>query len=461
MKKWILGFFLVVVWASGGIDLVASEERDPSSSKKEEVDRFLDLLRIADSPAQDRAFEAIKVGWKPWFAPAVLEVLRLNEDPINEQRLFGLLAEKTGESFGFRFDSWFRWIWKQKLELPPAYVLVKRDLYGLIDPRFKEYFSPDRKSEIRLDEVRWGGVVQNGIPPLVKPALLPISEVKGFEDTDVVFGLVLNGEARAYPRRILAWHELVLDVVGGVPIAGVYCTLCGSMIVYRSEVAGKRFHLGTSGFLYRSNKLMFDRSTNSLWSTLRGKPVIGPLVGEGISLPRQSVVTTNFGDWKRRHPGGKVLSLSTGFDRDYSEGAAYRDYFASPDLMFAVPEVDSRLKKKDEVLAISPMDDAVPPLAISVSYLRKHPVVLERVGVESIVILTDSSGASRIYSNPQGIKFLSFDGDSVVKDAEGNAWTQGEDQLLAPRGEALNRRAAHRAFWFGWYAAFPKTRLKN
>ena len=83
-----------------------------------------------------------------------------------------------------------------------------------------------------------------------------------------------------------------------------------------------RHNLGTSGFLYRSNKLMYDQDTQSLWNTIWGQPVVGPLVDRGIVLERLSVVTTTWGEWRRRHPDTKVLSLNTGYDRDYTEGAA-------------------------------------------------------------------------------------------------------------------------------------------
>ena len=90
-------------------------------------------------------------------------------------------------------------------------------------------------------------------------------------------GISLGDDVRAYPKRILAWHEMFVDTVGGISVAGVYCTLCGTMILYETTRNGVDHELGTSGFLFRSNKLMYDRATQSLWNTLWGKPVIGPL----------------------------------------------------------------------------------------------------------------------------------------------------------------------------------------
>ena len=84
---------------------------------------------------------------------------------------------------------------------------------------------------------------------------------------------------------------------------------------------------------------MYDQATQSLWSTLLGEPVIGPLVGQCIELKWRSVVTTTWGEWRRRHPDTKVLSLDTGFDRDYGEGVAYQEYFATDQLMFKSPQL--------------------------------------------------------------------------------------------------------------------------
>ena len=182
--------------------------------------------------------------------------------------------------------------------------------------------------------------------------MIPAGEAEYLRDSNVVFGLEVEGDARAYPKRILAWHEMFVDEVGGVPVAGVYCTLCGSMILYETVHDGVAYELGTSGFLYRSNKLMYDRATQSLWNTIWGRPVIGPLADRAIELKRRSVVTTTWGEWKRRHPETTVLSLETGHRRDYSEGAAYREYFATDELMFNVPQLDRRLRNKDEVLAL-------------------------------------------------------------------------------------------------------------
>jgi hypothetical protein len=340
----------------------------------------------------------------------------------------------------------------------PRYAEFKGRLYRRIDPKFGAYFAPDRPANIRLDEVRWGGVRQDGIPPLRSPEMISAAEAKYLDDDNVVFGLDVNGDVRAYPKRILAWHELFTDEIGGVPVAGVYCTLCGTVILYETELDGVQYELGTSGFLYRSNKLMYDRATQSLWNTIWGRPAIGPLAQEPIQLKRRSVVTTTWGEWRRRHPTTRVLSLNTGHRRDYSEGAAYREYFATDDLMFNVPKLDRRLKNKDEVLTLVLDEEAARPLAISADFLAKNKVHHDRIGDVAFVVLTDRSGANRAYRT-DGLRFTSWDLDRQAKDEEGATWTLGENRLVASDGRQLERLPAQRAFWFGWYAAFPNTRL--
>jgi hypothetical protein len=228
------------------------------------------------------------------------------------------------------------------------------------------------------------------------------------------------------------------------------------MVLYDVTVGGVHHELGTSGFLYRSNKLMYDHATKSLWSTLTGTPVVGPLVGKGIELKPLHVVTTTWKEWRKRHPQTLVLSLDTGHQRDYSEGAAYREYFATDQLMFGVPKPDARLPNKAEVLAIRL--PAGEPLAISADFLRRNRVHHDRLGAREFVVLTDASGANRVYESA-GVRFDGWDGESSARDRLGGAWKVEEDQLSGPGGRTLKRLPAHRSFWFGWHAAYPSTRL--
>ena len=153
-----------------------------------------------------------------------------------------------------------------------------------------------------------------------------------------------------------------------------------------------------------------------------------------------------------------MLSLETGHRRDYSEGAAYRDYFATDELMFNVPKLDKRLKNKDEVLGLIFSQNPNKPLAISVDYLEKNPVYHKKLGDQEFVVLTDSSGASRVYET-KGNEFKNWDKKNTVTDVNGNKWVLSESKLESSDGKALYRLPAHRAFWFGWYGAYSNTEL--
>jgi hypothetical protein len=376
-----------------------------------------------------------------------------NVSPVRD-RLLRFLERQTGQRFGHDFERWHRWVWSLPYDPHPEHAMFKGLLYSTIDPRMRQFFPRGVAATIRLDEIEWGGVTVNGIPPLHYPKHVPAQTAQYLKDDHLVFGIAWNGEARAYPKRILAWHELAWDRIGGLELTIVYCTLCGTVIPYESVVGGAMRRLGTSGLLYRSNKLMFDAETNSLWSTLEGKPVVGPLVGRGLELRPRPIVTTTWGEWRRRHPQTTVLSLDTGHQRDYSEGAAYRDYFATDRLMFNVPGADGRLKNKDEVLVMR-----VPaPVAIAADLLRRQPIFHARAGTLSFVVVTSRGGANRVYQTGER-RFRAGDAPDRLIDERGVSWSIAEDALVAGSGERAPRLAAQRAFWFGWHAQFPDTVL--
>ncbi len=403
--------------------------------------------------------EALRSRWTPAFVAPSLEIFNFIPEREIRELVLEKLRETTGQDFGTNINEWFRWLWNQPEVKVAGYDDFKAEFYGVIDPKFAKYFKDRAASaRIRLDEIRWGGVRQDGIPPLRQPKMLRASEADYLEDDNIVFGIEVNGDVRAYPKRILAWHEMFVDTVGGVDVAGVYCTLCGTVILYETEAAGLSHTVGTSGFLYRSNKLMYDKATQSLWNTIKGEPVLGPLVDKGIALQHQSVVTTTWGEWKRRHPTTQVLSLDTGHRRDYGEGVAYHEYFATDRLMFNTPFNDQRLKNKDEVLALRFKSNPHEQLAISAEYLKDKPVYMDRIGDQNILVLTDKSGGNRVY-DPKGVRFKSFDGNVTAIDETGKSWRLTESKLISEGNEALKRLPYSRAFWFGWHATYPKSRL--
>jgi hypothetical protein len=236
--------------------------------------------------------------------------------------------------------------------VPPGYLGWKGRLHAPIDPRFAEFLADDAKATVRPAEVQWGGVRVDGIPALVNPRTTAAQEAGWLQDGDAVFGVHLGGEARAYPLRILDWHEMANDVVGGVPVALAYCTLCGAGVLFDARAGGQRFEFGSSGFLFRSNKLMYDRQTKTLWNHLSGEPVIGALAGSGVRLQRLPVVITSWREWRQQHPRTTVLSLHTGYQRPYHAGAAYGRYFASTGTMFPVWQKSSLLHDKARVFTL-------------------------------------------------------------------------------------------------------------
>lgn len=334
-----------------------------------------------------------------------------------------------------------------------------------IDPRMRAFFPASVKADIRLDEIDTGGVAVNGIPPLYNPSIVPAADARYLRNNHVVFGIVVNGEARAYPKRILAWHEMAVDTVGGVDLTVVYCTLCGTVIPYESRLGSQRYIFGTSGLLYRSNKLMFDQQTNSLWSSIDGRPVVGPLVGNGLQLVSHPVVTTTWGEWRATHPDTTVLSIETGFDRDYREGAAYRDYFNTDRLMFSVPTEDDRLNK-DEVLTLRVRPAAggeAQPVAIEAEFLKRQPVYHFEAQGRRLVVVTTRQGANRVYLlGGHEVAFPSRPHDGrTIADSAGRKWQVTEEALVAADDPSarLPRVPAQRAFWFGWHAQYPETVL--
>ena len=216
----------------------------------------------------------------------------------------GDLSVALSDITGHQARGWFDWmVWQEahpEIVPHPSYAALKLDVLQRIDPEFLRFFEPQwarpEAMRIRMEEITWGGVPVDGIPSLDNPTLIAGRQAGYLHGDDLVFGVEINGDARAYPLRIMGWHEMFNEVIGGVPVALAYCTLCGSGILFESQVQGREtpFVFGSSGLLYRSNKLMFDRQTDSLWNQFTGEPVVGPLVDSGIVLKIRPVVITSW-----------------------------------------------------------------------------------------------------------------------------------------------------------------------
>ena len=417
---------------------------------------FLSFLE-GNQNTRTNALKQIKENWNNSFIPPLLDILLISGDNFHQTEITKLLNEKSPQMEGDYYNG-VQWLWQKPPIYGSYYSDFKARIYRNIDTRFFDYFNNrGQSSKIRLDEILWGGVKQDGIPPLRNLKMISANEATYLEAGDIIFGLVINNKAYTYPKRILAWHEFFTDEIDGKSVAGVYCTLCGTMIAYDTEVQGTQYNLGTSGFLYKSNKLMYDKGTQSLWSTLLGKPVLGPLSEDSIEMNTIPVITTTWKEWSSQYPDAKVLSLETGHKRNYSEGEAYKEYFGTDALMFPVPLQDKRLRNKARVLIPRIENYQADPLAISINFLKKHKMLYDSINGNSLLILSQSDGAGRVYAT-KDIKFQSYDNNQLL-DSMGNIWQMKEDYLQGPENQKLFRIPSHEAFWFAWYNAFPNTRL--
>jgi hypothetical protein len=335
----------------------------------------------------------------------------------------------------------------------PTYRILKRDFLTRIDLNFERFLGGERSlpenMEIRIEEITWGGVPVDGIPSLDNPKLVSAQEADYLLNDDLVFGVSINGDARAYPLRIMGWHEMFNETIGGVPVALAYCTLCGAGILFETKVEGLTDPMvfGSSGLLYRSNKLMFDRQTDSLWNQFTGEPVVGPLTGSGIKLKIRPVTITTWESWRTSNPDTRVLSLDTGFIRNYGPGVVYKDYFASPDLMFpALVQNEDELKRKDHVFGIRSVAAAKAwPLKI----FARTRIINDNVGALKVVLLGDAESRTvRAYERGEREFALSDSPDHLS--ADGQSWTIVEEFLIGEDRTRLPRIAGHVSYWFAW-----------
>ncbi|WP_371226022.1 DUF3179 domain-containing protein [Roseovarius sp. 2305UL8-3] len=413
-----------------------------------------DMLMATVNGPGDAAFAALKQireRGQPDLAAGVIMAMRFSRLPV--VHFAQTLSAITGEDAG---DTWFDWmLWQERnpqiIPHQPSLIAMKREIYLRIDPNFEVFLAPRYlrrdKMAIRLEEITWGGVRKDGIPSLDNPALIAAAQATYMRDDNLVFGVSINGDTRAYPLRIMGWHEMFNEVIGGVPVALAYCTLCGAGILFETKVRGrsKQLIFGSSGFLYRSNKLMFDRATNSLWNQFTGKPVSGKLMGRGLELQQRPVVIAPWKDWKRNNPDTRVLSLETGHRRNYGSGVVYQDYFASRDLIFPTVVDQSRHRQKDYVFGIREFGGAK---AWPLKAFRRKKVINDSMQGRPLVLIGDNKGRTVRAYESNGARF-SGTAQKLTSD-DGTRWQVTEDALIAPDGLRLPRVAGHVAYWFAW-----------
>lgn len=454
----------------------ATERGTPSAS---EASDWMEALISDDRLEVLNAQALIRESDDPRFIPVLIEMVRASQIGLVEQidylKYIGLLEGLSGQEFGNDWPAWIEWYGHTDLEPPPGFTGWKGRLLSEIDPRFGEFLKDETPSRIRVEEILWGGVRVDGIPALDNPDMLTVDQAHYLLPEEPVFGLQLKGEARAYPLRILDWHEMANDVVGGQPVSLAYCTLCGAAIAYDGQASdGQVYTFGSSGFLYRSNKLMYDRQTRSLWNQFTGEPVLGELAATNVQLDLLPVVLTTWEDWAGRHPDTLVVALDTGYQRAYLPGAAYGHYFSSDETMFPVSQRSDLLEAKDQVFAVRfdgtakayPLETLLAERVVN-DRVRGTEVVLvaagERVEVEGQSLrageVTYSPGAEIRAFARNGRTFAPGAEPDELVDSEGGRWEVTEAAVVGPDGERLERLGGHLAYWFGWYAFFPNTEV--
>lgn len=303
-----------------------------------------------------------------------------------------------------------------------------------------------------------GGPPPDGIPPVERPQYVPADEGnKLYREDTIVDGVVAGGIARAYPRIITVWHEIVNETFDGRPVAITYCPLTGSTVVFSGALAdGRATTFGTSGRLYNSNLVMYDRATRSLWPQLLGIAVEGQRRGERLrELPL--AVTTTWARWKKKFPRTEVLSQDTGHLRAYGTWP-YGDYDTSSAVFFPVEARDVRFHPKKIVVGVREGDAAA---ALAKDELLKREVVNFDVGGAPFVAIADPDlAALRVFrrSTPRGaLRFEPAAGG--VEDAESRSrWSPDGEAVKGPlAGTKLEQVSAFDVQWFAWFAYYPQT----
>jgi hypothetical protein len=326
---------------------------------------------------------------------------------------------------------------------------------------------------VDLDEIRSGGPPPDGIPSIDEPTFIGVDDVDFLEDNEPVLAVDIDGDVRAYPVQILMWHEIVNDTVGGVPVAVTYCPLCNSAVAYDRRVDGQVLEFGTSGLLWNSALVMYDRQTETLWSHFTGQGIVGELTGTEIDV--FPVATVPWGAWRDAHPDGLVLSRDTGFDRSYGRNPypGYDDVTSQPFLFEG--EVDGRYTAMTRIVGVEVGDDA---LGVPLISLQEQRVVSADIGGTDVVVFWepgtvsaldasdvaggDDIGATAVFVPAVDGRSLTFSAtDAGFVDTEtGSTWNlfgQATDGPLA--GSTLDAIPHVDTFWFAWSAFRPDSEI--
>ena len=324
---------------------------------------------------------------------------------------------------------------------------------------------------VDLSQILSGGPPPDGIPPLEDPAFEPAGDVDWLPEVEPVLALEVNGDARAYPLRIMTWHELVNGTVGGVPVTVSYCPLCNSAIAYDRRVGDRILDFGTSGALLNSSLVMYDRQTESLWSHYTGQAVVGHLTGTELDLI--PVQTVSFAAFLASHPEGHVLSLDTGHFRRYGQNP-YQFYDSSSrPFLFSGP-FDDRLEPLARVLALRaedrgaviPNDVLVERRVVPFTFAGREMVALFEQGTASA--LDSANIAEGRDVGATGVFVRSVDGRLLeLSAADGGGFEDAASGVVydilgrpsSTGGTALEPVEHLDTFWFAAAAFYPDAEI--
>jgi len=309
---------------------------------------------------------------------------------------------------------------------------------------------------VPLEKIVSGGPPKDGIPSIDKPIFISVEEATFMEDGDIVIGLQYNGIAKAYPLKILVWHEIVNDWIDNLPVVITYCPLCFTSMVFERIIDGNIVEFGTSGKLYNSNLVMYDRLSDSLWSQAMGKGIVGKY--SGYDLKRIPFDLAYWRDWKRLYPYTLVLSTNTGSTRPYGVDP-YGDYYTTPNIYFPLEHRDDRLNPKELVVGL---EDNNNYKAYKLSDIESKKVINDLVGEKKVLFISLYPLMVRAYDRTLNGVVLEFqlDNNELIDKQTNSKWNlegQAIDGVL--KGKQLNRLPLDPSFWFSWAAFHPDTEL--
>ncbi len=310
------------------------------------------------------------------------------------------------------------------------------------------------KHLVPLSKIVGGGPPPDGIPSIDDPKFVT-TDMADLADSDVVLGVEINGVARAYPLSILVWHEIVNDHVGGVPIAVTWCPLCYTSQVFERVIDGRTVEFGTSGKLYNSNLVMYDRLTGTYWSQALGLAIKGDLTGHKLKIIPFDVM--RWGDWKIIQQDSVVLTTDTGHVRAYGVDP-YGNYYDNSQIIFPVENNDDRMHPKEIILGF---EYNKMYKAYKQTDVEDFGTINDNVSDLSVLLVSFYSGNARAFDRMVNGEELIFKKDGIhLMDQTGSKWDRDGIAISGIyEGQQLQRLGFGPGFWFEWAAFHPDTEV--